>query len=87
MADCGNWPIAVCSWSLQRDVPGVAAAMKKLGIDHVHLALGPALEKSGDAYLAAVKEQDWKISSAMIAFPSEDYGSLEAIQRTGGDTG
>lgn len=84
MKKCGNWPISVCSWSLQTGVDGVAEAMKQLGLDHVHLAIGPALENGGDEYLEAVKSQDWMISSTMIGFPQEDYSSLETIRVTGG---
>ena len=36
---CKDWPIGICSWSLQTDVAGVADAMEKIGIEHVHLAV------------------------------------------------
>ncbi|KPK78133.1 MAG: xylose isomerase [Phycisphaerae bacterium SM23_30] len=84
MLKCYHWPIGVCSWSLQMDVPGVAEAMKKLDLEHIHLAVRPALEESGAEYLRAVREQNWTITSCMIDFPQEDYSSLEAIKRTGG---
>jgi sugar phosphate isomerase/epimerase len=58
--------------------------MKKIGLTHVHLAVGPALEEGGDKYLEAVKAQDWTISSTMIGFPQEDYSTLETIKVTGG---
>jgi sugar phosphate isomerase/epimerase len=56
--------------------------MRKLGIEHVHLGIRPALEQ--DSYLAAVQEQSWVISSTMIDFPQEDYSTLESIRATGG---
>ncbi len=84
MAEHGDWPVGVCSWSLQVGVAEVAGAMKKLGIDHVHLAVGPVMEAGGDKYLAAIKQQSWTISSTMIAFPQEDYSTLDAIKVTGG---
>ncbi len=76
--------IGVCSWSLQAGVIEVAEAMKEIGISSVHLAVGPAVGASGKEYLEAVKQQDWVISSTMIAFDQEDYSSLDAIKVTGG---
>jgi len=81
---CKDWAVGVCSWSLQTDVAGVAEAMSKIGIEHVHLAVRPALEKKGDDFLAAVQKQGWTISGTMIDFPQEDYSTLESIKVTGG---
>ena len=79
-----GWPLGVCSWSLQQDLAGVVASLGKIGVEHVHLATGPALEKGGGAYRDAAMAQRWTITSAMIGFPQEDYSTLEAIRRTGG---
>lgn len=81
---CNAWPLAVCSWSLRTDVAGVADAMRRLGIDHVNLALKPALREDGDDYLAAVRRQAWTITATTIGFPQEDYSTLESIRTTGG---
>ena len=81
---CRNWPIGVCSWSLRKDITGVARAMDEIGIDHVHLAIRPALEENAEDYLADVQKQNWTISAAMIDFPQEDYTTLETIKVTGG---
>ncbi|MEJ2704179.1 MAG: sugar phosphate isomerase/epimerase [Sedimentisphaerales bacterium] len=81
---CKKWPIGVCSWSLQTDVDGVADAMKKIGLDHVHLGIRAALGAEGADVLAAIQKQDWTISSTMIDFPQEDYSTLETIKVTGG---
>ena len=81
---CRNWPIGVCSWSLQKNITGVAQAMDKIGIDHVHLAIRPALEENAEDYLATIQKQNWTISAAMIDFPQEDYSTLETIKATGG---
>jgi len=81
---CNNWPIGVCSWSLQTDVQGVADAMKKIGIDHVHLGIRAAVGEKGGEFLAAVEAQNWTISATMIDFPQEDYSTLETIKVTGG---
>ena len=79
---CKDWPIGICSWSLQTDVAGVADAMNKIGIEHVHLGIRAAV--GDDDYLAAVQNQNWTISSTMIDFPQEDYSTLDSIKATGG---
>jgi len=81
---CKDWPIGICSWSLQTDVAGVAEAMNKIGIDHVHLAVRAAVQEKADDYLAAVQKQNWTVSCTMIDFPQEDYSTLESIKVTGG---
>jgi L-ribulose-5-phosphate 3-epimerase len=81
---CKNWPIGVCSWSLQTDIAGVADAMNKIGLDHVHLGIRAALGAEGADVLAAIQKQDWTISSTMIDFPQEDYSTLDTIKVTGG---
>lgn len=81
---CKDWPIAVCSWSLQTDVAGVAGAMKDLGLEHVHLGVGPAVGEEGRECLEAIKAQDWIITSTMIGFAQEDYSTLDTIKVTGG---
>ncbi len=82
--ECNGWPLAICSWSLRTDVEGVAAAMRELEIDHVNLALKPAIAEGGEEYLEAVRRQSWTISATTIGFPQEDYTSLESIRATGG---
>ena len=87
--------IGVCSWSYQKPLDEVAAQMKKAGVKGIHLALGPFIAPDerhgaaeGAAALAAVKARiasgEWKLMSAMIGFPQEDYSTLETIRRTGG---
>jgi sugar phosphate isomerase/epimerase len=75
----------VCTWSLNLpNIEATAEAINGLGIEHIHLALPPALEKNGDAYLRVVKEQGWTVTCTMMAFAEEDYSSFEAIRETGG---
>jgi L-ribulose-5-phosphate 3-epimerase len=81
---CRNWPIGVCSWSLRMDVAGVAKAMHDVGLEHVHLAVRPAVEDTTGEYLKAVRARRWTITSTMIDFPQENYSTLETIRRTGG---
>ena len=81
---CRKWPVGLCSWSLRTDVAGIAAAMKEIGLQHIHLAIRPAIQQNGDKYLADVRKQKLDITSTMIDFPQEDYSTLEAIKATGG---
>lgn len=81
---CRDWPIGVCSWSLQTNIEGVADALKKIGTGYVHLAIRSALEAGGSDFLVAVQKQRWTISATMIDFPQEDYSTLESIKVTGG---
>jgi len=80
--ECKNWPVGVCSWSLQTDIAGVAQAMKNIGLEHVHLGIRGAVEDPN--VLAEIQDQDWRITATMIDFPQEDYSSLDAIKVTGG---
>lgn len=84
MVKCGDWPVGICSWSLQAGIIQVGEAMQQLGIEHVHLAVRPVLEANGQEYLTTVQEQDWVIGSTMVDFPQEDYSTLESIKATGG---
>ena len=81
---CKDWPIGVCTWSLQTDVDGVAEVLKNIGIEHVHLGIRSAVGDGGDEYLAAVKKAGWTVTATMIDFPQEDYSSLDSIKVTGG---
>ena len=84
MRTCNDWPVSICSWSLRQGINELAESMRKLDIGYVNLAVRAALQEDGGEYLAAVREQDWTISSTMIDFPCEDYSTLESIKKTGG---
>lgn len=86
MRKCKEWPISVCSWSFQQDIEEVAAALGKLELGHINLAVLPALLPDGQAYKDFIKQQDWTISATMINFPCEDYSTLDRIKVTGGLT-
>ncbi len=81
---CKNWPVGVCSWSLRTDVPGVAQAMKEVGLKHVHLGIRAAVEDGSGKVLDTIKSQKWTITCTMIDFPQEDYSTLDTIKVTGG---
>jgi L-ribulose-5-phosphate 3-epimerase len=85
MKQCGPWPIGVCSWSLQRtDVAALAQALAEVGLSHVNLAVGQASQARDAGFVEAVQARGWTLSATMIAFPQEDYSTLDSIRRTGG---
>lgn len=79
--------IAVCSWSLRPDGPEeLLAALRRLRIGAVQLALGPVLhqpQRWGRA-IGVIRESGIRIISGMMAMAGEDYSTLESIARTGG---
>ncbi len=84
MIKCDNWPISVCTWSLKNDFEKIESLRDQTGINHIHLALSPALDKGGSNYLRNIESKNWKISATMMNFPQEDYSTLEKIRITGG---
>jgi L-ribulose-5-phosphate 3-epimerase len=81
---CKSWPISVCSWSFQKDIPEIGSVMSALGVEHINLAIAPALGPDGGAYLDAVRSQGWTVSAGMMNFDYEDYSTLDTIKVTGG---
>jgi len=84
MKKCGQWPIGICSWSFQKSIEDLGAFMREQGVEHIHLALAPALGAEGGGYLDAVRRQGWTITSTMLHFDHEDYSTLDTIRVTGG---
>ncbi|MHC4427521.1 MAG: sugar phosphate isomerase/epimerase family protein [Planctomycetota bacterium] len=83
-----DYRIGVCSWSLRpRDSRSLCAALERVGIGTVQLALGPILDEqpgwTPDAF-DELRRAGFEIASGMLAFPGEDYSTLETIRRTGG---
>ena len=80
--------IAVCSWSLQpKDTAHLVELVKQTGLTHVQLALGPLItldDKRKHAALGQLRAAGVGLTAGMIAFPGEDYSSIDAIRRTGG---
>ncbi len=74
-----EFPIGVCTWSLQNDLTGVTSLLTGNGLSHLHLDVSAA-----DAFSAAIKQHQWTVSSAMVSFPQEDYSTLDRIRETGG---
>jgi len=84
MQKCGKWPISVCSWSFRKGIDEIGSVMTALGLEHINLAIAPALAPDGEAYIEAVKRQNWIITAGMMNFDYEDYTTLETIKVTGG---
>ena len=84
MQKCGKWPISVCSWSFHKSIDEIGSVMTALGLEHIHLAIAPALGPNGDAYLESVMRQGWTITAGMLNYDYEDYSTLDAIKKSGG---
>jgi L-ribulose-5-phosphate 3-epimerase len=84
MIKCLDWPIGVCTWSLNNNFDKIADLSEQTGLDCVHLAIAPALAAKGDSYVAKVEKNNMAITATMINFPQEDYSTLESIKKTGG---
>ena len=84
----GTHDIGVCSWSLQpKDVTSLIEMMKQIGLEHVQLALWPLVmldDKRKFQELGILKRSGLTLTSGMMAFPGEDYSTIDAIRRTGG---
>lgn len=79
--------IGVCSWSLRPDSPAeLVAALRRLGIDGVQLALSPMVHEARmwREAVATLREAGIDILSGMMAMAGEDYSTLQSIARTGG---
>jgi len=84
----GGHDIGVCSWSLQPTSMGdLVTQVKQLGLSHVQLALGPLVgldQKQKLFELSRLRSSGLVLTGGMIAFPGEDYSTIDAIRRTGG---
>ena len=80
--------IGVCSWSLQvTNIPSLAGYCERLGIDLVQIACGDphhAAWEEDETFVDTAKKAPFRMSSAMIGFPGEDYTTPATIKATGG---
>ena len=74
-----NNKIGICTWSLGNHLDEVSQTLEATGLSHLHLDI-TAL----DPFREAIAANGWTITSTMLAFPQEDYSTLESIRRTGG---
>jgi L-ribulose-5-phosphate 3-epimerase len=83
-----SYPIGVCSWSLHPDgAEDLIYQVKKLGLRHVQIALGPLVdldEPSRQRELKILLSSGLEFTGGMISFPGEDYSTIADIRRTGG---
>lgn len=86
--DISGHEIAVCSWSLQpRDMGDLVAKVKQLGLDKVQLALLELVQlddKRKHFELGHLRSAEIGFTGGMIAFPGEDYTTIDHIRATGG---
>lgn len=84
----GDFDVGVCSWSLRpASADQLVKLLRKLGLEHAQLALGPLIDLDPDAQqaeLEILKHAEIKVTAGMIHFPGEDYSSISHIRRTGG---
>ena len=74
-----NNPVGLCTWSLKNNPFDVVEVLKASGLKLLHLEL-VALE----IFRIPIQEHEIGISCTMLAFPQEDYSSLDQIRETGG---
>ncbi len=71
--------VGICTWSLNNNLSEVFQTLEATGLSHLHLDVA-AIE----GFRAAITANGWTVTSTMLAFPQEDYSTLESIRRTGG---
>src|SRR5439155_6493433 len=80
--------IGVCSWSLApKDTAVLIASVKKLGLQHVQIALGNLVQlddKRKYQELGLLRNSGLIFTAGMIGFADEDYSTIAAIRKTGG---
>lgn len=74
-----NNPIGICTWSLKNDLNNVLETLEATGLQHLHLDVSAI-----DAFKPALAEHSLTVSSTMVAFPQEDYSTMDSIKVTGG---
>ncbi len=80
----GRWPIGVCSWSLKNNLTALNSLKNEAGLTSLHIDLGPILDDIDALFANKAKDAGWDFAASMVAFPQEDYTTLETIKRTGG---
>lgn len=80
--------IGVCSWSIHpKDTQELIANVKKLGLEHVQIALGGMAQMDDKRLrqeLGVLKNSGLTFTGGMIGFPDEDYSTIASIKKTGG---
>ncbi len=80
--------IGLCSWSVHpRDMAELVKILQQLQLNHVQLALADLAqldEKRKKSEIDQLRSAGIIITSGMLAFPGEDYSTIQSIRRTGG---
>jgi len=78
--------LAVCSWSLQPEIPeDLIAKLEMTGVKRTQLALGPLIYDINWAGVAwKLKDAGVELVSGMFGTKDEDYTTLDTIRKTGG---
>lgn len=80
--------IGVCSWSLQpAGLEDLVAKVKQLGLSHLQLAVGEFAslpDADQDRAIGLINDSGLTVTATMVSYPGEDYGSINAVRRTGG---
>jgi L-ribulose-5-phosphate 3-epimerase len=83
-----GFDIAVCSWSLRpRGAQDIISQTRKLGLNHVQLAVRPLLEldpQSRKAEIDLLRQSGLTFTAGMIDYPGEDYSTLLSARLTCG---
>ena len=74
-----NPNLGICTWSLKNNPFAVCQTLKEAGLSQLHLEL-VALE----LFRKPIEDNNLTISCTMLAFPQEDYSTLERIRESGG---
>lgn len=71
--------IGICTWSLKNNPFEVFQTLEETELTHLHLELVAA-----ELFRERIKENHIIVSCTMLAFPQEDYSTLDQIRKTGG---
>ncbi len=71
--------VGICTWSLKNDVDQVFRTLEESGLSCLHLDVS-----ARNAFRDRLVEKGVVVTSTMVAFPQEDYSTLESIKQTGG---
>jgi L-ribulose-5-phosphate 3-epimerase len=71
--------IGICSWSLHNNPFEIFQTLEETGLTHLHLGLVAA-----NLFRDPIAQNNWIVSCTMLAFPQEDYSTLDSIRETGG---
>ncbi|MGB6221664.1 sugar phosphate isomerase/epimerase family protein [Haloferula sp.] len=69
----------LCTWSLLNDPSRISKVMHQATLNGLHLEASAV-----EILKPLIEENGWQVSATMVAFPQEDYSTLETIKASGG---